>query len=117
VFAPALHALSHAHGRPADRIGGSIAGRTAARTGASVPAADRTRPVRTGAELLPAAGGDDRALCDELPRTPGDTAAGDRPLAAAEGIRIAPRAEQGTIRTALTDTRPPARAPPRVPDC
>lgn len=113
VFAPALHALSHTHGRSR----GHVTGRIAARAGASAPTEVRIGAVRTAAGLLPAAADDDCPLCDELQRTHGYTAAVDLPLAAAEGVRIAPRAPQRTVRAALCCARPPARAPPRLLDC
>jgi hypothetical protein len=121
VFAPALHALSHRHGRPMGSTAGNSAGHggghIAARAGVDAPTEVRLRAPRTRAELLPTAADDSCPLCDELQRTHGYTAAVDLPLAAAEAVCIAPRAEQGAIRTAQTDARPPARAPPRLLDC
>src|SRR5262249_30921835 len=58
VFAPALHALSHAHGRPA----GCISGRIASRAGAPAPVEVGLGAVRTAAELLPTAADDDCPL-------------------------------------------------------
>jgi len=126
VFAPALHSLSHAHGRGAGRVSGSLGARiavtpptvtppTVAPTGA--PAEVRVGAVPAAAELLPFAADDDCPLCDELQRTHGYTADVDLPLAAAEATLAAPRAPPCAICAAPTDARPPARAPPRLLDC